>query len=170
MDGLRLHDTVHSAADYIAAWDRMRSVFTAQHVTNAEFAWCPLALGFKSGVAPSYYPGDGEVDWVCADVYSPISGTVKSFASLAQPFLSWAKGHPHKPIMFGEFGAAENWGSNVRAHWLAALGGVVKTNPQIKALVYYNSNAGQARYSLQPDPGALAALAAVAKAAPAKYR
>ena len=170
MDRPNLQGTVHSGADYIAAWDRVRSIFTAQHVTNAEFVWCPQAKGFASGVAPSYYPGDNEVDWVCADVYSPPSGSVKSFASLAQPFMTWAKGHPTKPIMFGEFGADETWGSAVRAQWLSDLTGLLKATSQIKALVYYDSNAGDARYSLQGDPKALAALAAVAKAAPAKYK
>ena len=170
MDRPNLQSTVvHSGADYIAAWDRVRSIFTAQHVTNAEFVWCPLAKGFQSGVAPSYYPGDNEVDWVCADVYSPISGSVKSFASLAQPFLTWAKGHPTKPIMFGEFGAAQDWGPTVRAQWLTAVKDVVTGNPQIKALVYFNSDAGQVRYSLQSDPTARTALASVANAFPAKY-
>jgi hypothetical protein len=72
--------------------------------------------------------------------------------------------------MFGEFGANETWGSDVRVKWLTALKGVLAANPQIKSLVYYDSNAGDARYSLQGDPNALAALAAVAKAAPAKYK
>ncbi len=128
-------------------------------------------MGFATGKAPAYYPGDNEVDWICADVYSPISSSsVKSFTSLAQPFLTWAKGHPTKPIMFGEFGANETWGSAVRVQWLSALTGVIAATPQIKALVYYNSNAGDARYSLQGDTRALATLAAVAKAAPPKYR
>jgi hypothetical protein len=77
MDRPNLQSTMHSGADYIAAWDRVRSVFTAQHVTNAEFVWCPQHQGFASGVAPSSYPGDNEVDWVCADVYSPPTGSVK---------------------------------------------------------------------------------------------
>ena len=117
-----------------------------------------------------YYPGDAQVDWICADLYSPINQSVQSFAKLAQPFLTWAKGHPAKPIMFGEFGAAASWGSDVRVGWLSALHGVLTANPRIKALVYYNSDVGQAGYSLQSDPKARAALVAVVKSAPAKYK
>lgn len=170
MERSNLAGTVHSATDYIAAWDRVRSIFAAQHVTNAEFVWCPLAKGFATGAAQPYYPGDAEVDWICADLYSPSNQSPKSFAALAQPFLMWASTHPSKPIMFGEFGADEAWGSSERVAWLSGIHGVLADHPQIKALVYYNSNAGQARYSLNSDPKALAALAALAKAAPPKYR
>lgn len=162
MDRPNLAPVVHSGQDYIAAWNRVRSVFRAQKVTNAQFVWCPLANGFASGRAQAYYPGDAEVDWICADLYSPINKAPKSFATLADPFLKWADGHK-KPIMFGEFGAAQTWGSAERAQWILRIESVVRDHPLIRALVYYNSNAGEARYSLIGDTRALDALAAVAK-------
>lgn len=162
MDRPNLASVVHSGKDYIAAWNRVRSVFRAQKVTNAQFVWCPQAKGFATGRAQSYYPGDAQVDWICADLYSPNNQSVQSFATLAAPFLKWSDGHD-KPIMFGEFGADETWGSAKRAQWISDIAPVVTAYPRIKALVYYNSNAGAARYSLSGDPGALGALAAVAK-------
>ena len=37
--------------------------------TNVGWVWCPLATGFTDGRAQKYYPGDDQVDWLCADVY-----------------------------------------------------------------------------------------------------
>ena len=164
MDAPRLAMTsvVHSGPDYIKAWDRVRTVFKAQKVTNAQFVWCPLANGFASGRAQVYYPGDAQVDWICADLYSPLSQATQSFATLAAPFLKWADPH-NKPIMFGEFGAEATWGSSKRASWISDIASVVQAHPLIKALVYYNSDAGEGRYSLSDDARALDALAAVAK-------
>jgi hypothetical protein len=162
MDRPNLASVVHSGKDYISAWNRVRSVFRAQKVTNAQFVWCPLASGFATGRAQTYYPGDAQVDWVCADLYSPINKATQSFATLASPFLAWADSH-HKPIMFGEFGAAATWGSAKRAEWISGIESVVQAHPLIKALVYYNSDAGEGRYSLSDDSRALGALAAVAK-------
>jgi hypothetical protein len=162
MDRPNLAPVVHSGPDYIKAWDRVRSVFRAQKVTNAVFVWCPLANGFASGRAQAYYPGDAQVDWVCADLYSPINKATQSFSTLAAPFLKWADGH-NKPIMFGEFGAAATWGSSKRASWLSDITAVLQAHPLIKALVYYNSDAGEARYSISDDSRALDALAAVAR-------
>ena len=162
MDRPNLASVVHNGPDYIAAWNRVRSVFRAQKVTNAQFVWCPLANGFASGRAQSYYPGDAQVDWICADLYSPLNQATQSFATLAAPFLAWADTH-NKPIMFGEFGAAATWGSSIRAAWISDIASVVQAHPLIKALVYYNSDAGEGRYSLNDDSRALGALAAVAK-------
>jgi hypothetical protein len=162
MDRPNLASVVHSGKDYISAWNRVRSVFRAQKVTNAQFVWCPLASGFATGRAQTYYPGDAQVDWVCADLYSPINKATQSFATLAAPFLAWADSH-HKPIMFGEFGAAATWGSAKRAEWISGIESVVQAHPLIKALVYYNSDAGEGRYSLSDDSRALGALAAVAR-------
>ena len=62
----------------------------------------------------SVYPGDGEVDWVCADAY-PDYGSVASFAATVEPFLSWASQHG-KPVMIGEFGVATNYTDPI-ARW-----------------------------------------------------
>ena len=58
------------AAAYVAAWDHIRAIFTAVGATNVSWVWCPTGIGFEDGRAKPYYPGDNEVDWVCADVYS----------------------------------------------------------------------------------------------------
>jgi len=82
---------------------------------NVAMVWCPNAedtpaAGWNHWMR--YYPGDDQVDWVCADVYA---GTrLAPLGDLLQPFLSWARTRP-KPIVIGEFGVARAWGPATRA-------------------------------------------------------
>jgi hypothetical protein len=165
MDRPILRGQVRSGPDYIRAWDRIRSVFAAAGVRNAAWVWCPTAAGFADGRAAAYYPGDGQVDWVCADAY-PGYGTYATFAATVSPFLAWAARHD-KPVMIGEFGVPVSYGDTRRAAWLRAARQVVLADTQIKALLYYDSNpAGQGpqgSYALDGDNAALAALRAIAR-------
>jgi Glycosyl hydrolase family 26 len=138
MDRPNLRSLVGSPADYIAAWKHIRRIFAAEHATNVAWVWCPTANGFARGDAAAYYPGDAEVDWLCADAY-PGSGPQRSFDQVTQPFLAWAASHP-KPIIIGEFGVPLSYGTQMRTQWLQAAGATVKAHPQIKALLYFDSN------------------------------
>ena len=70
MDRPNLQWAVHGPAEYIKAWDHIRSIFTGQGVTNVGWVWCPTGYGFQLGRARAFYPGNDEVDWVCADTCS----------------------------------------------------------------------------------------------------
>jgi hypothetical protein len=134
MDRPDLQAAMHSAADYVAAWKHIRAIFSAAGATNVSWVWCPTAWGFTTGRAAAYYPGDQEVDWICADAYSP-TPTVP-LSKVLGPFLGWAAAHP-KPIVIGEFGVSGNgagW-----AAWLRQVGDFVHQHPQIKALAYFDS-------------------------------
>jgi len=138
MDRPNIRFAVGTPADYIAAWKHIRLIFAEQHVTNVAWVWCPTARGFASGSAQAYYPGNGEVDWVCADAY-PRPGTRASFADVIRPFLSWAARHP-KPIMIGEYGVPQSYGESSRTQWLHDAEQTVLRDRQIKALVYFDSD------------------------------
>lgn len=144
-----LHSTVHSPAAYVAAWDHIRSIFTQQRVRNVAWVWCPSIRGFGNVPgylsAPPYYPGNNEVDWVCADAYPT---GYNSFASIIQPFLAWAA-HVAKPVMIGEFGVPRSYGPQRRAAWLAAAAQTVRADPQVKAVVYFDGDPPGAIYSRQ---------------------
>lgn len=138
MDRPILRDQMHSGPDYIAAWKHIRAIFTAAHVGNVGWVWCPTAAGFESGEAQAFYPGDDQVDWVCADVYPEkpwVKGSYESFSALSKAFLDWAAGRP-KPVMIGEYGVPRSYGSR-RAEWLTGASAAVKKNRQIKALLYF---------------------------------
>ena len=165
MDRPNLRSEVHSGADYVRAWDHIRAIFAAAGVHNAAWVWCPTAKGFSDGQAAAFYPGDAEVDWICADAY-PGPGGYVPFASTVDPFLSWAS-HHDKPVMIGEFGVPESYSAQQRAQWLRAAQQVVVADRQIKALLYFDANpAGQGpagSYSLGADGAALSAFRSLAK-------
>jgi hypothetical protein len=121
--------------------------------------------GFERGDAPSYYPGDDAVDWICADVYA--GSKFRPLAEQLRPFLQWAATRPAKPAMIGEFGVARAWGAGQRAAWLRHAAAVFKVNPQIKAVLYFESNpdgnASTGHFRLSDDPDALAAFVELAR-------
>jgi hypothetical protein len=159
MDRPGLSAEIHSARDYIAAWDHIRAIFARKHVDNVSWVWCPTAQGFAYGNAPAYYPGNNEVDWVCADAY-PGPGPYRSFATIVQPFLSWASRH-RKPIMIGEYGVPQTYRPEQRAQWLWQAARTARNDPQIKALVYFDANTHHA-YALAPGSPALQAFRRIA--------
>jgi hypothetical protein len=163
MDRPNLRAQTWSGPDYIKAWDHIRDIFAAAHVTNAAWVWCPTAAGFQDGRAQAFYPGDSRVDWICADAYAVDS--MQPLSQLLKAFLDWAHSHP-KPVMIGEFGAEER-GPQQRAAWLREAGSMVKSNPQIKALVYFDydslEHARLFRWSLESSPSALAAFVALGR-------
>ncbi len=135
MDRPNLRWAMHSPADYIAAWDHIRSIFRAVGAANVSWVWCPTAYGFTVGRAQAFYPGNSEVDFVCADAYSP--SPLVPLSVIVEPFLTWAAQHP-KPAIIGEFGVGGNpagWPS-----WLAAAGRLARRDTQIKALGYFSGN------------------------------
>jgi Glycosyl hydrolase family 26 len=161
MDRPNLQWAVHGPAGYIAAWKHIRRIFSAAHTNNVSWVWCPTAEGFTYGQAQDYYPGDGEVDWLCTDAYSKTPA--EPLSEVLSAFLAWASHHP-KPIVIGEFGARRDpagW-----PPWLAEVGRLVKQDTQIKALAYFDADgiAGSGfyySYSLSHRPAAMSAFAAL---------
>jgi hypothetical protein len=157
MDRGNLQWTIHGPHDYIAAWDHIRSIFTAVGATNVSWVWCPTGYGFQIGRAQAFYPGNKEVDWVCADVYA---NSGQSLSQAAAPFLSWAS-HTRKPVIIGEFaakGSAASWPA-----WLAQAGRLAQSDRQIRAMAYFDGNGTDSNghpfsYWLGRDPQALAAF------------
>ncbi|HEX9526397.1 MAG TPA: hypothetical protein VF951_02790, partial [Streptosporangiaceae bacterium] len=70
MDRPNLQWAVHGPQNFIAAWDHIRAVFAQAGALNVGWVWCPTGWGFRDGRAQAFYPGNSEVDWVCADIYS----------------------------------------------------------------------------------------------------
>lgn len=133
MDRPNLRASIWSPKDYILAWKHIRGIFDEVGVSNVGWVWCPHGDGFADPErdAAAYYPGDDQVDWLCADVYADTVGT--SFAAAASPFLAWAATHP-KPIMIGEFGVRHGQ----RGPWIRDAFDFVRRHPQIKAITYFN--------------------------------
>jgi hypothetical protein len=96
MDRPNLQWVIHGPKNYIAAWDHIRKIFAKVGASNVGWVWCPTGWGFRNGRAQPFYPGNSEVDWVCADIYS-VSAS-ETLQDAAHPFLTWAR-HTHKPVL-----------------------------------------------------------------------
>lgn len=160
MDRPNLQAEVGSPGAYIAAWRHIRSIFAAAGADNVAWVWCPTARGFANGTAGAYYPGDTQVDWICADAY-PGAGPLRSFADVVQPFLGWASHHA-KPVMIGEYGIPAAYAPQIRARWLRAAAHTVLAHSQIKALVYFDGPGTAPQSSFVLDAGALQAFRDIA--------
>jgi hypothetical protein len=158
MDRPNLQWTIHGPADYIAAWDHIRAIFRAVGATNVSWVWCPTGYGFQVGRAQAFYPGNKEVNWICADEYA--TSPTQSLSQAAGPFLRWAAHHA-KPVILGEFavgGSPRGWAS-----WLTAAGKLARSDPQIKAMAYFDANGTNSQgnpfvYWLGNQPAALDAF------------
>jgi hypothetical protein len=158
MDRPNLQWAVHGPQNFIAAWDHIRAVFAQAGALNVGWVWCPTGWGFRDGRAQAFYPGNSEVDWVCADIYS--ATTTETLQQAANPFLSWVR-HTGKPVLIGEF--AVNGRPWAWPHWLLAAGELVKLDPQIKGMSYFDANGTDSqgrsfRYWLGGNPPALTAF------------
>lgn len=91
---------VFSPQNFIAAWDRIRSIFAQEGVTNVVWLWNPA--GEKN--LGAYYPGATEVDWVGMDRYDTGDVDVNDTFSASYKLLKGI----NKPIMVGETGAQES--------------------------------------------------------------
>jgi Glycosyl hydrolase family 26 len=161
MDRPGLAAAMWSPADYVAAWRHVRDLFRAENVTNVSWVWCPTVEGFADGRAALFYPGDDQVDWVCVDAYA--GSRFATLGELLRPFLVWAAAHPGRPIVIGEFGVARIWGTGRRAAWLRNAAAVFRANPQIRAVLYFESDPdghpAEQQFRLSSDPPVLAAFA-----------
>ena len=155
---------VRSPEDYIAAWKYVRGKFLKAGATNALWTWCPTAFGFARGTAPPYYPGDDQVDWLCADGYSGDTGghggRRRQFENIFRAWYDWATPH-NKPLMVGETGV--NGTPEEQAQWLRQVAERLEREfPNIRAVVYFDSPS-QGDWTLRRSPTTLEALAEIAR-------
>jgi hypothetical protein len=136
MDRPNLAASMHSPEDYVAAWKHLRAIFTEVGATNAAWVWCPHVEGFVEDEreAERYYPGDDQVDWLCADVYP--GPEFASFSSQMDHFMAFAQQRP-RPVIIGEFGVTADGRPGQRADWLREVGPYLKRHPQIKGALYF---------------------------------
>ena len=171
----RASDRSGSAAEFIAAWRRVRSVFRAHDVRNAKFLFIATAYGFSRDDerrASRFYPGDAYVDEIGVDGYNwytcRSTGEDVEWRSLRQILDSarrFAARHG-KPLIVAEFGSAEDHANPGRkAQWFRDAQALFKTGDwrRVKAvLAFFSRSAHDSPCNMRFDtsPSALQAFRA----------
>jgi hypothetical protein len=122
-----------TAADFIAAYRHVESIFDKVGATNVEWTWQMTAWAFRtkpssSQYAAKWYPGDAWIDNVGADAYNwntcgVGSGKYNELKVLGDPVLAFARAH-HKAASFPEFASNRDaqrpqWIRNAHQYFLA---------------------------------------------------
>ena len=107
------------APGYIAAWRHIWTIFHQVGAANVAFVWCPSAAhGVKHRYDPTFYPGNGYVNWIGADMYD----RVKVRGTFGQQFIAfyghWRNYSGGKPIILCETGANN---SALQQLWLTQI-------------------------------------------------
>lgn len=122
-----------SAADYIAAYRHVVSVFRAQGVHNVEYVWQMTAWAFEAPAgdrryAAKWYPGNDVVDDVGSDAYNwyncgPGNGQWYELSRVANPSLAFARAHG-KQLVLAEWASQRDarraqWVRNAKSYLVA---------------------------------------------------
>jgi len=140
--------------DFARAWRHVHDIFVSVGATNVKWVWCPNIIGSSLAPLASIYPGDAYVDWVGMDGYNWAAdrnmGWLTSSQVVKPTYDALVSLAPTKPIMIGETGTSEDGGPlgkpASKAAWIRdMLVTQLPVNfPRIKALVWFNWNAGDA--------------------------
>jgi hypothetical protein len=143
-------DGTFSSIEFVAAWQRMHTIFATEHVTNVIWVWSPSAATGTADPTP-YYPGDAYVDWVGVDAYDTTGqGFSPTFASIYPTLARF-----NKPILVGETGEIQS----AQPAFFAQAGPALQTQfPMIRGIVYYDATAPGEDWRLTPS--GITALAA----------
>ncbi|MBA2579193.1 MAG: hypothetical protein H0V05_21560 [Euzebyaceae bacterium] len=143
MDGNWTAKEAHTPADFIAAWRRIHRIFEQRGATNAVWAWCPNAHNFATGESQRWYPGDDQVDWICADGYNWAPGRARddwrTTFEIFEAFHAFGVSR-NKPMMVGETGVQERR-TGEKAEWFRQVAPMLRDQlPGIAAWIYFDSN------------------------------
>lgn len=135
--------TGNSAADYVAAWRHVVSIYREDGASNAEFVWAP---NIDDGGIPftQYFPGDEWVNEVGLDGYnwgSAFESTGHKWLSLGDTFSSsyaTLTQMSSKPVIFTETASAEIGGD--KAAWIRKgfLNELPQRFPRVTGVVWFN--------------------------------
>lgn len=131
--------------DFVAAWQKLKNVISAQGATNVLFVFSPNTEGVGSVSYSQIYPGDKFVDWVALDGYNwgttqPWSKWLSFSQVFKSSYSSLSKIAPGKPMMIAEVNTTDKGGD--KASWYTDMLKVqIPANfPRVRAIVFYNED------------------------------
>jgi hypothetical protein len=150
-----------TAADYVAMWRHVHSIFSSVGATNVAWVWCPNIDEYNQ-LAPmaNLYPGDSYVDWTCLDGYNG-NNPWQSFGTLFQSSYNTIVGiAPTKSMIIGETGSTESGGS--KASWISNMLSTLPTAfPKVRGFLWFDKvESGPGGYTDWPFDTTSSSLAA----------
>ena len=132
--------TTHAtAAQFVAAWQRIHNLFAAAGATNVIWVWDPNDIYPVPNVSlKQYYPGDAFVDWVGVTGYWTQDGP-NTYGSLYLPTLDEIRTFTEKPFIVAE--TSVEAGSN-EGQSLSDLFKAVEQHSDIIGFVWYDYDKG----------------------------
>jgi hypothetical protein len=165
------NDRQGSAADFIAAWRKIVTVFRDQGVSNAEYVFISTAFGYQRSDrrnAKNYYPGDDYVDDIGADGYNWFTCRANAKIGWQSPttlfggFKTFGAAHPQKGMVIAEFGSVEDPAQPGRkAQWFDDLRSMFKQPGygQFRiAAEWYSQSTGGCNFTIDSSASALSAF------------
>lgn len=158
------------SGDFVRAWRHVHDIFTEVGATNVTWVWCPNGVYPAAIPLPGLYPGDSYVDWTAMDAYNRATGA-SSWLTFNQVFGDNPWSHmntytqtlamaPSKPMMIAETGTSSTGGDP--GAWItdALQTQLPRYFPQVKALVWSESNFGDSSlaWPIESTPGQQAAF------------
>jgi hypothetical protein len=139
-----------TAADYVAAWRRIVTIFRANGASNAAFVWAPNVPDVGSVPFTKYYPGDEYTDWIGPSFYSgndtgAMDVLYRTYAAKKPFFITeWATA-PEKSRYNPRFPGEAAW----IKQFFAAL---TARYPRVKAISWFNWDKDDGNYLLSRVP------------------
>jgi hypothetical protein len=139
-----------TAADYVAAWKRIVSIFHQSGAGNAAFVWSPNVPDVGGTSYASYYPGDNFVDWVGISFYSG-----NSMSAMDDIYRQLA---PRKPFFITEWATSPSKSQYNTlfpgdVEWVKQFFAALETRyPRVKAISWFNWDNGDGDYRLTRVP------------------
>jgi hypothetical protein len=139
-----------TAADFVAAWQRIVNIFRKVGANNAAFVWSPNVPDVGPVPYTKYYPGDDYVDWIGVSFYSgnrmEAMEPIYRMYSDRKPFFitEWATA-PEKSRYYPGYPGDAAWVNQV-------FQALVARYPRVKAISWFNWNKGDGNYLLQRVP------------------
>lgn len=139
-----------TAADFVAAWRRVVTVFKANGASNAAFVWSPNVPDVGNVPFSKYYPGDDAVDWIGVSFYS--GNDLRAMDTIYRTYAA------RKPFFVTEWATAPeksryNPSYPGDAAWIQQFFAALSSRyPRVKAISWFNWNKGDGNYLLSRVP------------------
>lgn len=129
--------------EFVTAWRRMHDIFQKEGATNVTWVWSINHESIprtRANAYAAYYPGDTYVDWTGISGFNraslPSDPRWTDFASMYRPPLAYLK-TLGKPICVTE--TATLGEPAERAAWITAAYAWIQTQPEIGAVLFFDS-------------------------------